>query len=137
GAHVAATNNRALFFGTQVSLSAVARTGDKAPDASGGTTLTSPSFASFSALALPGGTPGGPIFVAKLVGGGAKATNNVAVFGLDTSNRVRRLLRTGDNLGGQIVSSITLLKAVPEAFVAERSFNDIGGVIMLVKFTNH
>jgi hypothetical protein len=134
GAHVAATNNRAIFYGSQGALAPLARTGDAAAEASGAASASS--FASFTAIALPAGKPGSPVFVAKLAGGGATAANNLGVWGRDTSGTVRRLLRTGDNLGGQIVSSITLLKAVPQAFVAQRSYNDRGGVIMLVKFTN-
>ena len=132
---VPAAKAHALYFGISTGPLAIARTGFPAPDTSG---ANSPSnFASFTDFALPAGKPGGPIFVAKLSGGGATAANNVAVFGRDTSGQLRRLLRTGDNLGGQIVSSITLLKATPQAFTAARSFNENGGVVMLLGFTDH
>lgn len=133
GAKVTAANNRALIFGTPGSLDLVARTGDKAPDASGAASASS--FSSFVSVALAAGKPAAPIFVARLTGG-VTAKTNLGVWGVDSLGSVRRLLKTGDKLGTQTVSNITLLKAVPGAFAAPRSFNAKGGVVMLVNFTD-
>ncbi len=131
---VLATNNRALVFGAPGVLDLVARTGNKAPDSTG--TLTTASFSSFVSVALPAGKPGTPIFVAKVAGAGVTAKNNLGVWGVDSSGFVRRLLKTGDQLGTQTVSNLTLLKAVPGAFATARSFNAKGSVVMLVNFTD-
>jgi hypothetical protein len=138
GVKVAATNNRALLFGAPGAVETVARTGQKAPDSAGNIPAANPPvFASFSTFALAAGTPGTPIFVAKVSGKGTSAKNNLGVWGVDTSGTVRQILRTGEKLGPQTVTNITLLKATPQAFAAARSFNDNGGVVMLVAFSDH
>jgi hypothetical protein len=125
-----AANNKALFYGVPGIYFKVARTGDPAP----GTTAK---YSAITAFALPGGTLLTPVFVAKLAGPGVTAANNVAVFARDNHGDTRRLLRTGDKLGQQKVTKITLLKAVPQEFGAARSFNKDGGVVMLVSFADH
>jgi len=135
GAKVTAANNHALIFGIPSSQYIVARTGDKATDISGVQgTLTYSSFVSF---ALAYGTPGGPLFVAKLAGKGATAKNNLGVWAIDSNGFLRQLLRTGEKLGTQTVTNITLLKAVSQEFATARSFNNNGGVVMLVAFSDH
>ncbi len=135
GAKVTAANNHALVFGIPSSQYILARTGDKATDISG--TQGTATYASFVSFALPGGTPGGPLFVAKLAGKGVTAKNNLGVWARDSSGVMRQLLRTGEKLGAQTVTNITLLKAVSQEFATARSFNNNGGVVMLVSFSDH
>jgi hypothetical protein len=61
---------------------------------------------------------------------------NLGIWGVDSTNRVRRMLRTGDVLGTQTVKKFTLLKTVPYAFAAARSFNSDGTIAALVNFTD-
>jgi hypothetical protein len=135
GSHVGKTNNRAVLFGPPAgTLGKVARTGDPATDAAGqpGT----PVWSAFKATALSGGTDGAPIFLATLSGGGINGKNNLGVWAVDSRGDVRRLLRTGDKLGDQVVSKITLLNTVSTAFAAARSFNATGTIAALVTFTD-
>ncbi len=135
GTGVNATNNRALFFGTFGGTYAKkARLGDFATDSAG--FATTAKWKKFTSFALSGGTNGAPIFVATLSGAGVSAKNNAGLWAVDASGDVRRLLRTGDYLGNQKIASFTLLKAVPTAFTAARSFNNADSVAALVSFTD-
>ena len=131
GNGVKPTNNKALLFGT--SHTKIARTGDPATDSAGATGTAV--WSSFISHALAGGQ-GRPVFVAKLAGSGVTAKNNMGIWATDSSGDVRRVLRTGDALGTNIVKSFILLKPVPTAFSAQRSFNNSGTVGALVTFTN-
>ena len=46
------------------------------------------------------------------------------------------MIRTGDELDGQVVKSFTLLKPVSKATSAARSFDAAGSVAVSVVFTN-
>jgi threonine dehydrogenase-like Zn-dependent dehydrogenase len=131
-----AANNKALIFGVPLfGAQLVARTGGFAPDSAGNNSTVK--YSAITNFALPGGALSSPIFVAKLAGPGITVKNNVAVFARDTNGTVRRLMQTGQKLSSQTVSKITLLKATPQAFAAQRSFNKDGGVVMLLGFTDH
>lgn len=135
GTGVTATNNRALFFGTFGGTYAKkARLGDFATDSAG--SATTAKWKKFTSFALSGGTSGAPIFVATISGPGVTAANGTGLWAVDASGDVRRLLRTGDFLGNQKIASFTLLKAVPTAFAAARSFNNANTVAALVSFTD-
>lgn len=138
GTGVKATNNKAILFGTPGSqLSVIARLGDNAPDSSGATLPSkNPVWSSFVSTVLPAGTSAQPIFVAKLSGSGVTAKNNVGVWAKDSTNTLRRLLRTGDKLGTQTVAKFTLLNALPTAFSAGRNFNATGSITAQVTFTD-
>ena len=110
GNGVKPTNNKALLFGT--SHTKIARTGDPATDSAGATGTAV--WSSFISHALAGGQ-GRPVFVAKLAGSGVTAKNNMGIWATDSSGDVRRVLRTGDALGTNIVKSFILLKPVPTA----------------------
>lgn len=133
GTGVTAANQSALWFGTPGSLQVVARLGNRAPDGEG--LQSTARFASLSSVALPGGTNAGPIFISKLAGAGVTVANNVALFGVDSTGLVRRLLRTGDLLGTRRVKSFRVLNAVSSAFGATRSFNTSSSVAVQVVFT--
>ena len=90
-------------------------------------------WSSITNFALPTARP---IFVAKLSGSGVSAKNNLGLWATDSTGDVRRILRTGDQLGAQTVKSFTLLKAVSTAHSAARSFNSTGSVAVLVNFTD-
>jgi hypothetical protein len=131
GGDVKSNSNRAIIFGSPTgTLTSIARTGDAAPDAAG--EPSSLNFASFTSLALPGGTDAGPVFVARL----NTRKNNVGVWALDSSGKVRQLIRAGDDLGGQIVRNITLLTAVSRAASAPRSFDAAGSIAVALSFTD-
>ncbi len=127
-------NNRALLFGSPGTLQNVARVGDPATDATGAEDNVT--WSSFIATALPGGTNGAPIFLAKVGGKSANKHNNVGLWAVDSTGLVRRLLRTGDDLGGLTISKITLLNTVRTATSAARSFNGAGSIAVLLNFTN-
>jgi hypothetical protein len=141
GGGVTGANNRALMFGPPMapsSISPVARTGDAAVQPiSDDLQLTEPStkYSSFIAYALPHGGTGSPVFLAKL-SGASNASNNVGLFARSSVGPVRRLLRTGDELDGRKVKSITVLKAVSKTFGAARSFNSTGSVVVALTFTD-
>ena len=62
-----ATNNTGIWATVSGSLALLARAKDRAPDANGTTTLSSPLFASFAQVVLP--NQGGVVFLAKLLSG--------------------------------------------------------------------
>ncbi len=134
GTGVTAANRMALWSGAPGSPGLVARLGSPAPD--GEAFSTTARYAGFSSIALPGGANSGPVFVAKLAGAGVTAANNAALFSVDSSGFIRRLLRSGDRLGTRRVASFRVLNAVPTAFGATRSFNTAGSIGVLVNFTN-
>jgi hypothetical protein len=134
GQGVKGNNNRALIYGSPLStLQTAARTGFPAPSAPSETLTT---YSAISAFAMPNGTAAGPIFVAKLAGAGTSAKNNIGLFAIDSTGAPRRLLRTGQVIGDRTVKSFLLLKAVPQAFSAARSFNNASSVAVSINFTN-
>lgn len=136
GTGVKATNNRALFFGPPAgTLKKIARTGDFAVTADGAPDAVA--YSSFVTAALPSGHAAGPIFLAKLKGKGVTAKNNLGLFAVGSDGVTRRILRTGDKLDEETVASFLMLKAVPTAFSAARSFNATGSVALSVTFTDH
>lgn len=128
------TGKVGLWFGTAAAPHLKARVGDLAPDAIGNDGPST--FSTITNIALPGGTNSGPIFLAKLKGGGANGKNNAGLWGMDSEGFVRQLLRNGDTLGDQTVKKFVLLNSLPGCFSANRSFNGAGGVAALVSFTD-
>lgn len=135
GAKVTAANKQVIVRAVPGIAVKYARTGDTAPAAPSDVNLST--FGSFVSLVNPSGAIGLPVFVAKIAGKGITAKNNLAVFGGDSGGNLRRLIRTGDKLGKQVVTNITLLKATPQAFSAARSFDSEGNVVMLLTFSDH
>ena len=128
------SNNRVVALGSSASVTLVAQSGTTAPQPPEDSDPTN--FSSFSSLALPNGV-NTPLFVAKISGKGVSSKSNTGVFSKDSTGAMRRLLRTGDKLGDQVVTSFSLLNASPQAFCATRSYNHVGGVVMLVHFKDH
>lgn len=108
----------------------MARTGSPAAD-----TLGEPGTAKwtrFQSLALPGGNSAGPLFTAKLSG----KKNNLGLWGTDSRGKLRQLIRTGDILSlseNESLKGFSLLQASPGSAGATRSFNNNGGVGLLLK----
>jgi hypothetical protein len=90
-------------------------------------------YSAFTAFALPSGSQTSPVFVAKLAG--APGSSNIGVFARGSDGALRRLIRTGDDLDGQKVKTITLLKPVSKAASAARSFS-ASSVVVRLTFTN-
>ncbi len=135
GTGVKPANSKALLFGAfGNTYEKVARLGDLATDGAG--TTDTAVWNSFVSFALAGGANGGPIFVAKLSGAGVNGKNNLGVWAVGSDGLVRRLLRTGDAFGSRTVASFNLLKAVPTAFTAARSFNANSAVAVQITFTD-
>ncbi len=100
------------------------REGDEVPGLFGSKIKT------FSVLS-PGGTDASVIFLAETSGG----ENKLALWVVDSTGTLRRLLRTNDALtvGGSPITGLTLLTAVPGAFGATRSYNATGSIALLAK----
>jgi hypothetical protein len=137
GAGVKASNGTALFYGDPaMAIPAKARLGSKATNSAGVVGGTDdPVWAGFISFAQPGGATG-PIFVAKLSGGGVTAKNNLGIWGINATGKVRLLLRTGDQFDERTVAKFQILNVVPTAFSAARSFNGAGSIAVLITFTD-
>jgi hypothetical protein len=130
-ADVPTGTNKAIIFGSASGmLTKVARTGEFAPDTAG--EPTNLKWTAFTALALPGGTNAGPVFIGKL----GTPKNNLGLWVRDSQGGVRRLLRAGDKLGDQTVKKFTLLTAASRAASAPRSFDAAGSVAVAITFTD-
>ncbi|RYD71353.1 MAG: hypothetical protein EOP84_25025 [Verrucomicrobiaceae bacterium] len=108
--------------------SLLARQGDKATDSRGEPSTVS--WSSFLSLAHPGGANSGPIFLAKVAG----KKNNIGLWAQDSSSKLRQVVRVGDSFGGQILTRMVLLQGTAGVSGATRSFNDAGGVGLLLSF---
>jgi|GEM_PF-1588099 len=138
GAKVSAKDNHALIYGTPGALQAYVRTGASARD-SQGNPIPDAVYSAIKTFGLSAGltgVPSSPFFVATLSGKAVSAKTNTGLWGIDSTGKVRLLLRTGQVLGAQTVKSFTLLKATPQAFAAERSINANSSVAILVSFTD-
>jgi hypothetical protein len=71
----------------------------------------------------------------RLSGFGTTAKFNTAVWAVDSTGKLRELLRAGDNIG-KVVAKIELLNAPRGAFGVTRSFNTNGAITLLATFTD-
>jgi hypothetical protein len=136
GTGVKGPNSKAIFFGLPGSVFSIARLGSEATDSAGALAGTGPVWGSFTSFILTDGTTGAPVFVAKLSGKGTSGKNNLGIWAFTSDGKVRRLIRTGDLLDGRTVKSFNLLKDVPKAFSAARSFNNTNAIVAEVNFTD-
>lgn len=134
GAGIKGSNKSGLWWGTPQNVKLIARTGDLSPDENG--VPTTFQWSAFVSTALPGSSDGSPIFVAKLSGRGVNATNNLGLWAMDSTGKIRLLIRTGGTVEGLKVSSFTLLKAMNGVFGAARSYNSEGSIALSVNFKN-
>ena len=136
GSGVTAANKAALFVATSSSSpSRVARLGINPPDSTGAP-IVNVLWSGFVSYALPSGDGAGPVFLAKVHGTGVTAKNNLGLWAVDSTGKLRLLLRTGQTLPGKVVASMSLLNAVPGGLGATRSFNASGSVSLLATFTD-
>lgn len=143
---VTAANNTGIWTTTSGSLALAARTGDRAPDASGTVSVSSPVFASFSQFVLP--NQGGAVILANLVSGtpaapapgGIVATNSQGIWAVDTAGVLKQILRKGDGLtvGGhaKIISTLGIFTPPTSATGQTRHFNNPGDLLYKVTFTD-
>ena len=133
GTGVAAANDTSLWWqpkGGELTL--LAREGAQAADCA-----TGAGWKAFTSLAYPGGVTG-PIFVASLKrgGGGVNATNDMGVWGVDSTGALRLLFREGDTVGGRVVKMFNVLKATVGSTGVTRAFNARGQVVWQATFTD-
>jgi hypothetical protein len=129
GTGVRSGNRSGIWWQASGVLGLVARTGDQVPDGAGA--LTDDTYKAFTNLALP---TDGPLFVAKVSG-----KKNIGLWGTDSTGLQRQLLRKGtavDAFGDFVVKKFVTLGSRPGAFSTSRSFNNSGGAVALVSFTN-
>jgi len=107
----------------------VAREGSEAPETRGAL------FSRFKSLALP---DSGPVFLASLVRGkaGVTAENDTGVWGLDSSDNLRLLLRKGQVTNGRKVKAFQVLNSVPFSSNQTRVFNQNNELIARVTFAD-
>ena len=140
GLGVTAKNNSAVWWTSQDGFQSIARTGSEPAGIPGAR------WASFTSLALPDNS--GPVFVAKLAAGingtelpaGVNGTNNMGVWGVDSSGDLRLLVRTGDvlHVEGQskTLSLMTLLNPVLGSPGQARSYNGAQDIVFRAQFTD-
>lgn len=98
---------------------------------------TDAQWQSFSSLAIAR-DGNGVILSAKLVPkkGGVTPANASGVWAFDFNGVPRLLFRTGDTIGGKVVKSFTLLKALPGSTGVTRSVNNSATVVWLATFAD-
>jgi hypothetical protein len=129
GTGVGGTNKTGIWWFSSATLSLAARTGGLVPDGAGD--LTNDTFKGFTNLALP---QDGPLFLAKVSG-----KQSFGLWGTDSTGLTRQLLRNGaaiDAFGDFVVKKFVTLGALPGSFSNSRSFNNSGGAVALVSFSN-
>jgi hypothetical protein len=136
GPGIKAANGTGLFCGTTDHLRLIARLGSVVPDESAAATTAA--WSRFISYALPGGDGAGVIFLAETGGGDATTKNTLALWAVDSTGTLRRLIRTGAplTLDGPALTGLTLLNAPPAAFGAARSYNSSGSVAVLATFAD-
>jgi peptidyl-prolyl cis-trans isomerase A (cyclophilin A) len=136
GAGVGNTNKTGLFAGPRNNPRLTARLGSAAPDEAGAATASV--WSKFISHALPNGGGAGVIFLAETSGGDTNDGNKLALWGVDSTGKLRRLLRTSDTLttGGPLITNISLLGAAPGAYGVARSYNATGSIALLATFSD-
>ncbi|MGB8168743.1 MAG: FG-GAP repeat protein [Chthoniobacteraceae bacterium] len=136
GGDVKGSNKTALFSGPPSAVKRIARLGAPALSATGDP-LADAFWSGFETIALPDG--GRAIFVAKLSGKGAKASDKLGLWAEDANGLPHLVLRTGSNIplpggGSKTLTSFELLDAPRGSFGARRSYNSFGSVAVRALF---
>jgi hypothetical protein len=136
GSGVTTANNAALFHGPRNGIQPIARLGEPASDDGGSPTTAL--WRKFTSWALSDGTRGSVILLAETSGGDTTAHNKLGLWASDSEGQLRRLLRTGEALttDGPVLTSLTLLNALPGSYGATRSYNATGTVAVLATFAD-
>ena len=135
GAGVTPKNRTALFSGLGNDPRLIARLGDAAPD--GGGNATGARWSKFISHALPGGPGGGIVFLAETTGGDLPKSR-LGLWAADSTGQLRRLLRTGAPVvpGGQVLTGLALLNALPGSYGTARSYNETGSLAVQATFAD-
>jgi hypothetical protein len=137
GAGVTAANKTSLWSGPPSAPLLVARLGTATvPDASGAI-VAGRFWSGITSLALPGGVTRGPLFVATVRGAGVTAATNRRLYCVDTTGRLRELMKPGDTVGAKTIKSFSLLDAVPGSLGVKRSYTSVGSLVISVKSTDN
>ncbi|MHA3774317.1 DUF7453 family protein [Verrucomicrobiota bacterium sgz303538] len=139
GSGITNSTKTGLWVGLANAPKLIARAGDRAVDADG---LPRPAqfWNAFTSYALGEGSEGGPIFLATLKGTGVTPKSNLGLWAVDSTGKLREILRTGDQMSvnGQTktVAKMTLLNSARGVFGTTRSFNATGSIALLATFTD-
>jgi uncharacterized repeat protein (TIGR03803 family) len=113
-------------------LTLIARAGDLAPDASGSTSASSPTFASFSQFVLP--DAGGIAMLARLSGA------MEGIYQTGTDGVLREVVRTKESLmigaSSKTISALAIFNAPVGETGQTRHFNQSGTLTFVAKFTD-
>jgi hypothetical protein len=101
-------------------------------------TPTGAQWASFTSLAIAGGTGNGPIFSATLRpgSGGVTSRTDAGVWGVASDGSLRLLFRTGDSIDGKTLKSYVTLTAATGSTGVPRWFNATGQLVWVATFTD-
>jgi cyclophilin family peptidyl-prolyl cis-trans isomerase len=128
---VTAKNELSVWSTSTGTLQLVAREGDPAP---GGTT-----FSTFTALGLLDGNTNEDVIVigTMAAGTGVTASSNTGIWEGTLENNLALKLRTGDMVGGETISTLTLDSTQPLVQGQTRNFaSNTGDLALLATFTN-
>ena len=108
----------------------LARTGTQAAEVPAGAL-----WGAFKSLAMPAR---GALLSATLTQGvaGINGTNDAGLWAVDGAGALRLLFREGDTIGGRVLKSFTVLKAVSGSPGVTRAFNDQGEIVWRATFTD-
>ena len=134
GPGVTLANRSSLWVSYGGAPALVLRTGMKTVNIYGDNTTNT--FTSIKSYALPHSGSAKPIILATIKGTGITTANNTAVYAFDSSSALRELVRTGRQLGSVTVKALSVLKPVPGAAGASRSFNSQGVVNSLITLSD-
>lgn len=105
-----------------------------------GAILPGVAWKQFTSYVLPDGPGAGPIFLAGLAGTGVNAKNELGIWAVDSTGKLRLLLRTYETIPAgatfKTVSEIALFDSLPGSFGARRSYNATGSIAVLATFTD-
>ena len=133
GRGVIPENQTGLWWGRPEHLELLARTNFHVPDADGAETLSR--WDRFVSVALPSGPNAGPILLARVRGHGVTPSNNTGLWAVDSTDKLRQLLRTGDEVQGRKVVGIQALTGAPGSLGAARGFNERGTLVARLQLT--
>ena len=107
----------------------LARTGTQAAEAPAGAL-----WGAFKSLAMPAR---GALLSATLTqgAGGVNGSNDAGLWAVDGEGALRLLFREGDTIGGKVLKSFIVLKAVSGSPGVTRAFNDNGQIVWRATFT--
>ena len=133
GGDVKGANKTGIFCGTTDQLRLVARLGTFAPDQNG--QPNGGTWSKFTSYALPSGPGAGLVLLGEATGSDLPKFKQ-ALWAIDSSDTLRRVLRTGVPLvtNGPVIKTLALLAATPGSTGVERSYNETASAAVLVTF---